>query len=81
MEKVVTRDPEILGGEPVFAGTRVNVADEKSALTCTSVAGRSQFLPGRLFLYRPDPFSSALPLLWEATVNNLMIIIDRSVST
>jgi hypothetical protein len=31
--------------------------------------------------YRPDPFSSALPLLWEATVNNLMIIIDRSVST
>jgi len=25
MEKVVTRDPEILGGEPVFAGTRVPI--------------------------------------------------------
>ncbi len=25
MEKVVTRDPRILGGEPVFAGTRVPV--------------------------------------------------------
>jgi uncharacterized protein (DUF433 family) len=25
IEKVVTRDPEILGGEPVFAGTRVSV--------------------------------------------------------
>jgi len=25
MEKVVTRDPEILGGDPVFAGTRVPI--------------------------------------------------------
>ena len=25
MEKVVKRDPEILGGEPVFAGTRVPI--------------------------------------------------------
>jgi uncharacterized protein (DUF433 family) len=25
MEKVVTRNPEILGGEPVFAGTRVPI--------------------------------------------------------
>ena len=25
MEKVVTRDPGILGGEPVFAGTRVPI--------------------------------------------------------
>jgi uncharacterized protein (DUF433 family) len=25
MEKVVTRDPEILGGEPVFSGTRVPI--------------------------------------------------------
>jgi uncharacterized protein (DUF433 family) len=25
MESVVTRDPEILGGEPVFAGTRVPI--------------------------------------------------------
>jgi uncharacterized protein (DUF433 family) len=25
MEKVVTRDPEILGGEPVFAGSRVPI--------------------------------------------------------
>jgi uncharacterized protein (DUF433 family) len=25
MEKVVTRNPEILGGEPVFAGTRAPV--------------------------------------------------------
>jgi uncharacterized protein (DUF433 family) len=25
MEKVVTRDPKILGGEPVFAGTRVPI--------------------------------------------------------
>jgi Protein of unknown function (DUF433) len=25
MGKVVTRDPEILGGEPVFAGTRIPI--------------------------------------------------------
>ena len=25
MENVVTRDPDILGGEPVFAGTRVPI--------------------------------------------------------
>jgi uncharacterized protein (DUF433 family) len=25
MEKVVTREPEILGGEPVFAGARVPI--------------------------------------------------------
>jgi uncharacterized protein (DUF433 family) len=44
VEKVVTQDPEILGGEPVFAGTRVPV---KSLFEYLKAAGSiADFLEG-----------------------------------